>query len=307
MVQLYCFLVNLCVGICGYGNEIILKTTVYDDDVMQVVDMVKAPLITTDSDSKNSVNLPTSTGSSGIIDVESLPELRTTQYEIAPYKKIVVFSASRTGSSLVYNICRFLFEKGENFSCFHNEFNQNCLVLKTHIYSELNLIEEKDVLYVVPIRNPIDACISHYRISESRFKETERFARKIMKKQGGYLSFCDTMKNEGKNVVFVKYEDFGGNIDYLLEFFENYFSLSILTEDREMIKKGYAKENIYKAVEEFANFKNALPISGFHGKHVSLEKYTPPERFLEWLNDNLQEIKPIFMKYGYVDFSIPRL
>src|ERR1700722_9694212 len=99
-----------------------------------------------------------------IYDVETLPSLRTKQYSMAPYKKIIVFSAPRTGSSLTYNIFRFLFEDDSKIFSHHNAFSQDRLVLKTHIFSELDLVEEENVLYIFTIRNPLNASISNYRI-----------------------------------------------------------------------------------------------------------------------------------------------
>src|SRR6185437_3936462 len=98
-----------------------------------------------------------------MLNVETLPTLRTQQYSLSSYKKIVVFSAPRTGSSLVYNVFRYLFENQENLFHAHHAFNQSCLVLKTHKPSELGLIEESPVLFVIPIRNPVDAIISNFR------------------------------------------------------------------------------------------------------------------------------------------------
>ena len=88
-------------------------------------------------------------------DVETLPCFRTKQYCMGPYKKIIVFSAPRTGSSLAYNIFRFLFEDESKIFSHHNDFNQNRLVLKTHKFTELARVEEKDVLYIFTIRNPL--------------------------------------------------------------------------------------------------------------------------------------------------------
>ena len=80
-----------------------------------------------------------------VFDVETLPRLRTRRYSIEPYQKIVVFSASRTGSSLTYNVLKFLFEKEKNFRHPHNAFDLGCQVLKTHRYVDMESLRENGV------------------------------------------------------------------------------------------------------------------------------------------------------------------
>lgn len=233
------------------------------------------------------------------LDIESLPSLRMKQYSADPHKKIVVFSAPRTGSSLTYNIFRFLFEKSENISSFHNSFDQNCLVLKTHKFAELELLEDKNVLYIVTIRNPIDAIISNYRISPQKIKNIGEFTKNLMQKHKEYLLFCEQLKESGNTVIFIKYEDFKDDFEVIFQMIQNHFSLVIEDLDKELIQKGYAKENVHFFIEGFSSFKEYLPISGFHGKHVTLDSYTPPKELVYWLNTYLDEIKPVFSKYGY--------
>jgi hypothetical protein len=237
--------------------------------------------------------------SNEILDVETLPCSRTKQYSLAPYRKIVVFSAPRTGSSLVYNVLRFLFEHETRLSSSHNEFNQDCFVLKTHRFNELEMICEKNVLYVVTIRNPVHAIASNYRISPRPIANVQEFARKLLHKHREYLVFSEAMKEAGGNVVFIKYEDIDDNLDCLFDFIETLFLVPIATADRELMKKGYERGNVYSLTQGFYDFKDYLPLSGFHGKHVTLEKYTPPEELQYWLNHYLPDAKPVFQKYGY--------
>lgn len=234
-----------------------------------------------------------------ILNIETLPTLRTNQYSTQPYKKIVVFSAPRTGSSLVYNVFRFLFEDETNLSSYHNEFNQDCFVLKTHKFPELDLLSEENVLYIITIRNPIDACVSNYRICPRNIKDVKSFAKKVMHKHRDYLMFCERMKDTGRNVIFIKYEDFEDNLAYLFDFIENHFLISIAEPDKNLIKNGYGKENVFSSIQVLPDFKKSLPVSGFHGKHVTLEKYIPPGNLLYWLNYYLSDVKPVFKKYGY--------
>ncbi len=233
------------------------------------------------------------------LDVETLPTRRTKQYSIFPYEKICIFSAPRTGSSLVYNVCRYLFENMENFHHHHNTFHPDCLVLKDHRDINFNQNNGKKVLYIVPIRNPIDACISNYRIESAKNQSNKNYPYMMLKYQASRLIISENLLATGNDVIHIKYEDFSNDFDFLFHFLEINMNILISESDKEIIRIGYSKENIYSSIAMFSNFKECLPISGFHGKHVLLEAYTPPKRVLSQLNLHLPEFKPLFQKYGY--------
>lgn len=235
-----------------------------------------------------------------MLDVETLPMLRTQQYSMGPHRKVVVFSAPRTGSTLVYNILRFLFEDAENFSRSHNAFSRSNLVLKTHRFNQTKMLRGNNILYIVPIRDPLEASISTYRILPQLPSDLQNWCKWVVRNQADHLVYAEKRKEAGHDVVFIKYEDFEGNLDYLIRFIENYFSLSISDFDKNTMLVGYSKENVYRNIRGLADFREYLPISGFHGKHVVSEKISPPDDVLYWLNQYLQENSSIFKKYGYL-------
>lgn len=232
-------------------------------------------------------------------DVEKLPELRTQQYPIGGLKKIVVFSLPRTGSSLVYNAFRYLFEAQENFSCSHNEFNLKCLVLKTHRFDEIDRVKNSDMIYVVTMRNPIDSIISHYRIYAHRIHQIREFVSSRIEMYMKFLRFYDELKKLGKNVIFLKYESFANDLGNLFEQIESHFAIQIDEVDKTLIEKGYGRENVLSSTEPFSDFEGYLPISGFHGSHIKAETYTPPKELTYWIAILLEKAKPEFRKYGY--------
>ncbi len=62
----------------------------------------------------------------------NLISLRTKQYPLEKYKKIIIRTPLRTGSTLVYNVVRTLFEDKENYNT--NGFDSSVtLVSKQHI------------------------------------------------------------------------------------------------------------------------------------------------------------------------------
>ena len=215
------------------------------------------------------------------------------------YKKIVIYSATRTGSSLVYNVFRFLFQNEASLSSRHDKFNLASSVLKTHNHKKLGVLRNHNVLYVVPIRDPLQASISMYRIYPRQTRDTQNYCKSLIDRQLIHLTIAEKLQGAGRDVVFLRYEDFENNVDYLIDFIENYFSISVFPLDKDRMKKGYDKENVYASTKNIPDFMNYLPISGFHGNHVTREKFTPPEDVLYWLNYYLGHAKPAFKKYGY--------
>lgn len=234
-----------------------------------------------------------------VYDVELLPALRTKRYDAGNYKKIVVFSAPRTGSSLVYNICRFLFEDDSKLLAHHNDFSLNRLVLKSHKFSEIKLIKKEKAFYIFTLRNPLTASISNYRICMQKVINDKFLAKEIVQRHYKVLLFSEYIEKKGRSVLKLKYEDFANNLDFIFDTIESHFQISIDPTDKDLMRKSYSKENVYACTKDLKNFKESLPISGFHGQHVGLQEYTPPEVFLYWLQIYLQDTMPLFQRHGY--------
>lgn len=234
-----------------------------------------------------------------VFDVETLPAYRTKQYSSYPYDHIVVFSAPRTGSSLVYNILRFLFEDDAKLNAIHTDFNLDRRILKTHLFTDLDLVETRSVLYVYTCRDPIAASISNFRIAMRKINSFQAFAYDLAQRNIRYLDFSEKLEASGKQVFRLFYEDFTENMDDLFDKLEAYFHIFIDSRDKELMKKGYSKSSILANVENFDSFKDYLPISGFHGQHVNVNHFAPPQELLYWLDVYLEDAKPLFRKYGY--------
>jgi hypothetical protein len=233
-----------------------------------------------------------------VYDVETMPEHRTQAYSTGPYKRIVIFSAPRTGSSLVYNIFKFLFEKDSCLSDHHYLITDR-VVLKTHRPDQINQIEKNGTLYIFTIRHPFDASKSTYRITTRQILDNKAFAKELVQRQRNCLLISKKMEKDGHRIIRLKYENFVHDLDFIFDSIENIFSLSINPEDKNLMRAGYCKENIYACTQYLKDFDEYLPISGFHGRHVALRKYSPPEDFLYWLNVYLADAMHLFQAYGY--------
>jgi hypothetical protein len=235
----------------------------------------------------------------GYLDVETLPGLRTKRYSTGTYDKVLVYSAPRTGSSLVYNVLRFLFERGQYLSQPHNAFHPGCLVLKTHLFKQMDQLKNENVLYIVTLRDPIEASISFYRIGMPPVKNLQLWCKGLMEAQAERLRSAERKKEEGFDVFFLKHEDFTKDLDFLFDFIEKTFSISIEEADKTIMRAGYSRENIYANTLALSDFTKFLPLSGFHGQHIALERFIPPDNIRSWLNGYFLDVLPLFQKYGY--------
>ena len=236
------------------------------------------------------------------LNVETLPRLRTLQYQKNPYDRIVVFSAPRTGSSVVYNVFRFLFEKKKALAFAHNDFRLDRSVLKTHnILKTENLQRRPEkTLYVVTIRDPIQSCLSTYRIRTKPIDDVQALCQFLVGRLVKYFTFIEQLQKSGCAVAILRYEDFEQRPSpFLCDFIESHFHLSISETDRRLLEIGYSRENISANTRSLADFREFLPLSGFHGKHVSSGPWTPPAEALYWINHFCEAAKPLFQKYGY--------
>jgi len=232
------------------------------------------------------------------LDVETLPLHRSQRYE-TPYDKIVIFTEPRTGSSLIYNVFRFLFEKEDKIFSHHTENDPDKITLKVHEFKPEELFAPKKVLYVMTVRNPVDTCISHYRIFADTITNFQGFIERQITGQHNYLTCYEKMVQKGLNTLLFQYEYFNQDIDYLLELIENYFQLSIYKADKELLRRGLSKQNVSRCTENLNSFFEYLPCSGFHGKHVASNNYEPPDEIYFWINTYLVQVRHLYEYYGY--------
>ena len=156
-----------------------------------------------------------------VYDVEMLPFYRTKSYATESTKKIIVFSAPRTGSSLVYNVFKFLFEEDSKLLGHHFDSNSDHRVIKIHTLPDVNSMNKKDTLYVYTFRNPFDAAVSHYRITLRQDIDNKAFTYEVVNCHRKYLLFSNNMEKKKYRLIMLKYENFVNDIDYIFEQIEN--------------------------------------------------------------------------------------
>lgn len=239
---------------------------------------------------------------STVMDVEKVHFGRTKEYSRHPYDKIVIFSAPRTGSSIVYNYFRFLFEDSAYLTLNHHDIIDERCVLKTHKIQEIKALQNKPehTLYVVTIRDPIQASLSFFRVETEPVTLPRMYCQKMMNMQLQYFQFLEKLQEEGYPVLVLKYEDFIQDPSRILcDQIESYFHFSILEQDRDLLKNGYSIENVRANISTLVNFNEFLPLSGFHGNHIAPSDWAAPASISYWMNFFYEKNKDKFQKYGY--------
>ncbi len=240
------------------------------------------------------------------LDINDQIANRTQQYPTGKYTKLVVFSPMRTGSTLLFNVLRFLFEdiRAINQSTFEKNVPHS-KVGKTHAKFPPN----KNLFVFIPVRNPIDACYSKWRIqskNKHNYQVNEIELDSIVRDYIHELKGAELMgTSHYPNAMCLRYEYFVDNFDYLFNVIEKTFSIKIDVRDKNLIKRVLSKENVTANTNKYNSFNNYSQITHFHGEHID-PKTTPPEvekNLKVRIANKLKSYHHVLVKWGYPGFS----
>lgn len=181
-------------------------------------------------------------------NIELLKFKRTKQYNLKEYSHILVCTPYRTGSTLLYNILRFLFEN-ENilnspatYLFPGKKLNDNIIVYKSHSYPQ----ELKSTIVISSIRNPVDACFSYLMLKS--FQNNEASIQRITETYVSQLRDLEKFQDKYEDLVILNFEEFNDDFNFLLKKIENIFSIEINEKDKELIKSLFSKNNISRYI-----------------------------------------------------------
>ncbi len=237
------------------------------------------------------------------VDIIKSTGLRTQKYPLKNCRRIDVRAPCRTGSTLVYNVCRFLFEDVNALEKANGENSLDERVVYKRLYVP-SASDDKACLILCTIRNPIDACFSHYRC-ESILHHVNEVSDSVINRV--VLEYVSNMQNLEKlieqkaNVVVFKYEDFSPSIDSLLKMFEGSFSLEISSHDKALANEIFSKESIIRCTKQFTSFLNYDPRTHIHGNHIDMGEIPSAEKELikKKIKEKLSPYKNSFNRFGY--------
>lgn len=200
-------------------------------------------------------------------------QYRTCQYEFGDYEKIIQFSPQRTGSTLIYNVLRYLFEDEalmDDLGYYHKNKKKPIRnkVVKTHYSWSCRPYEN---CLIVTIRNPLDALMSRIRIHGTQ--PTVKELKKMANEHFSAWDLIEELKKEGRKVVVLRYEEFSNNLDYVFDVLEKEFLFTIASHDRFVLNEALDKENVKQYIRKFPpTFKSRNEKTLLIKNHIQLEE-----------------------------------
>ena len=175
-------------------------------------------------------------------------------------KKILVFSAGRTGSTVVWQSLREIAPKAE----------------KIHTVEMVDYLSDSLDCIIVE-RDPVTSFLSYVRC-EVFDGNTQRFLECIaatpltdlVNIYKGKLSAVEYVKEKYKGrTLLLHYDDFNNNYDYLFSQFEKFLNISIDEADRKKIIKKTDRNSNLKIQSTLTDFNSTDLDSSIHGNHIA--------------------------------------
>lgn len=200
---------------------------------------------------------------------------RTKQYK-TKYNKIVIDTIPRTGSILLYNVFRYLFENEENLALSYMNFylkpDSDAVILFGHGCSDL-IEDVNDRVYIISsIRNPEDIIFSYCRVANN--VDSSRRPEELVRITGSnVLSHWNRLACKAqrvRNFSFLCFEEFNNDLNKLLDGIESIFKIEIDARDRLIVCSFLKKSAIqaYLVERNLGSFSLVDDLTGFHGIHV---------------------------------------
>lgn len=201
------------------------------------------------------------------IDLSQLHLSRIKQYDIGHYDNITLYSPHRTGSTVVYNVLRYLFEDDDIMDILGYYFRKkkNLLankVCKTHFFWPC---EQDNTCIVSTIRHPLDTIVSRMRISPK--DRSDQAINKLIRDYFTSWTNIRRLQSYGKKVIVLQYEDFEDNLDAIFSRLEEQLSINIEEQDKANLKNALSRENVQDYIQKFSSFSKK-DITHLHGNHI---------------------------------------
>jgi hypothetical protein len=238
------------------------------------------------------------------LDLESLPSLRKKQYQLTGDDKFIIYSPARTGSTLLFEFFRFLFEDihSLNAYCYGLE-NPKKVVYKIHSCNEQELIEKASPGYlVVPIRDFPSSVVSMYKavLNDNRHvTDYHSFIEDLFREYVSIYTTAEKLQNNGIKIIKLDYDLFSKDLDYIFDTLSKELKVDIDVNDKRILKDALSKENVQKQTANLPTFGEHLPLSGFHGFHISCDSPVPLE-LLYSIESFLQEHKDVLSSLTFL-------
>lgn len=232
------------------------------------------------------------------LDLENLPKLRTKQYDLK-CEEVFVFTPYRTGSTLLYNFCRFLFENEDYLEKNHTQDNNLGIVKKTHEINDLSTGTSSNFVIFTILRHPKESCQSWLRVNKPSPEHSEIW---ISSYFANYIEILNTLKeliSNNQNVTIFNYDTITSDYSLFFKKIHEKFNVNIDLSDQAVLIKGLEKKNVFNNTLKVSDFSDYLVSSGFHGNHVALDKYEISDEINLMIDEQFSKYQDLFKEFGF--------
>lgn len=178
-------------------------------------------------------------------------------------KRIIQFGPGRTGTTLIWQILNYIFGNVE----------------KSH-----NFINNKNGYNVVTYRDFRDSFLSVMRVYKYDLN-VENIKNHFVNGYKNQLDFLMEYKKRN-NSIFLRYEIFYNNYDYIYDEIEKYFNIKLSEKEKVDITSYVSLEKNRNRSNKFETFNNYDPNTLIHGYHI----YHPIPGYWKEVNKEYVEI-----------------
>lgn len=200
------------------------------------------------------------------------------------YDNITIFSPIRTGSTLLYNITKKIFN--------------DKTIIKSH-----NINYQLDNMYFITMRHPYNSILSNMlsRNKEINNVNINNAINEYLDNGGNDMINLDI---QSKNIIIFRYEHFKDNFKYIFDILKNNLNITINDELKNNINDELNIYNIINYTKKYKSFDEYCKITHWHGNHISLNKGdTNYKKYFSNENikilENNKNINEILNKYNY--------
>ena len=195
-------------------------------------------------------------------------------------KRIIQYSPIRSGSTLLYNILKMLFQN----------------VYKAHHMEDPN---KQNIGHIMTTyRHPYDCVVSMTQVnSDNPVFEDYKKNVGVYISNGGRHMFENFQKilTHGK-ITWFKYEDFVNDFGYIFDKIQKGCKVEIVEKKRKEIEDKLNIERVSKYIQQFKDFSEYSRDNHFHGRHISKDKGEVFKYKKHFNNKEIAEIRDLFMK-----------
>ncbi len=174
---------------------------------------------------------------------------------LAPDTSIICLGIKRTGSTLIYNVIRYLFEEK-----MITQMNGTKIFKSHNLASTIKKMPlKKNIIICHSVRDPMDVLASHKNVNID-----------VKSVLFNPINLIPTKTKHLFKTLTFRYENFiNDQFEYIYQVIEEGFKVTIPENAKREVEKHFSLAAAKKIVSKLTNFSSTDPSTGIHGKHIN--------------------------------------